>query len=171
MRVSRNTSCGVLVAFTLTTLTHSSTVSAAPPTERPAAEHASVFDVELAADHSLSGQLFGSEGQPKAGAVVRIVAEGGSEATTDSQGRFRLKNVQAGVLHLSADNVDQAVRCWAPGTAPPRAAQRILLSSNQQIQRGQRPIADLLSGPVLIGLIIAAAIAIPIAIHNSKDAS
>ena len=53
----------------------------------------------------------------------------------------------------------------------PQLQSRYLLSPNQQIQRGQRPIADFLSGPVLIGLVIAAAIAIPIAIHNSKDSA
>ncbi|MBP62417.1 MAG: hypothetical protein CMJ62_12930 [Planctomycetaceae bacterium] len=146
-------------------------MSAAPPNDRAATPQASVLDVELGADHSLSGQLYGSEGQTKAGVLVRVVANRGSETKTDSEGRFRLTNVQAGVIRLAAEDADIAVRCWTHGTAPPTASKRVLLTPNQQIQRGQRPIADFLSGPVLIGLVIAAAIAIPIAIHNSRDSA
>jgi hypothetical protein len=41
--------------------------------------------------------------------------------------------------------------------------------AGEGVERGQRPFSDLLSGPLLIGLLIAAAVAIPIAIHNSQD--
>jgi hypothetical protein len=38
--------------------------------------------------------------------------------------------------------------------------------------RGQGPLSELLTyDPVLVGIIIAAAIAIPVAVHNSKSAS
>jgi len=171
MRVYRNITWGVLLAFTASTLMQSSAVSAAPPTDRPATPRASVVDVELAADHSLSGQLYGSQGQPKAGALVKVAAEGGAVTKTDGNGRFRLANVKAGLTRVAAQDADLVVRCWTHGTAPPTASKQILLTADQRLQRGQRPIADLLSGPVLIGLIIAAAIAIPIAVHNSKDSA
>jgi hypothetical protein len=93
------------------------------------------------------------------------------ETTTDAEGHFQFTGVRAGVVRLGNDEAGLAVRCWTHGTAPPSAIKSVLLSPNEEILRGQRPIADFLSGPVLIGLIIAAAIAIPIAIHNSKDAA
>jgi hypothetical protein len=44
-----------------------------------------------------------------------------------------------------------------------------MMVSSPQLVRGQQPISAVFSNPLLIGLIIAAAIAIPVAIHNSQD--
>jgi hypothetical protein len=42
----------------------------------------------------------------------------------------------------------------------------VLVVADSAVARGQRPIGEILCNPVLIGLLIAAAIAIPIAVHN-----
>jgi hypothetical protein len=70
---------------------------------------------------------------------------------------------------LAAGGSVHLCRCWAAGTAPPAAQGEVLLVPIGLVERGQRPIGEILANPILIGLIIAAAIALPIAVHNSKD--
>jgi hypothetical protein len=47
----------------------------------------------------------------------------------------------------------------------------LLVDGSQGIARGQQPICDLLTNPLVIGLVVAAAIAIPVAIHNADNDS
>ena len=80
--------------------------------------------------------------------------------------------MNAGLCRIEYGGSVLACRCWSPRTAPPAATNELLLITGDPVERGQRCIGDLFSGPVLIGLIIAAAVVIPIAVHNSqKDAS
>lgn len=132
-----------------------------------------VKDVVLGSGGTLSGTVFDAQGQPSARQdVVALTADGQRIATiSDEQGQFVLHGLRGGIHQISAGHIELACRCWSPSAAPPAAVERVLLSADDNVQRGQRPIADLLTGPCLIALLIAAAIAIPIAIHNSKDAS
>ena len=131
-------------------------------------------DVELLPGGMLVGQAINSAGQPLVGQVI-LVQQTSREpivARSDHEGRFRLSGLSAGLCQIEYGDSAVVCRCWSPNTAPPAAAKEVLLTPGDLVERGQRPISDLLTGPVLIGLIIAAAIAIPIAIHNSnKDAS
>jgi hypothetical protein len=131
-------------------------------------------DVELLPGGTLVGQVIDSAGQPLVGQTI-LVQQLGREPTlahSDRQGRFRMSGLTAGLCQFEYGDNAVVCRCWSPNTAPPAAAKELLLTPGDLVERGQRPIGDLLTGPVLIGLIIAAAIAIPIAIHNSqKDAS
>lgn len=131
-------------------------------------------EAELAPQGKLSGVLVDAPGQPLTNQVV--LAEPVNkprarkvETTTDSRGRFNLVGVEPGIYAITAGDRLVVCRCWAPSTAPPSAPDKLLLVRGHMIERGQQPIADLLAGPVLIGLIIAAAVAIPIAIHNSDN--
>ncbi len=133
-----------------------------------------VSDVELAPGGTLSGQIINSTGQSLVQqAVLAQQANREPIAThTDQQGRFQMSGLNAGLCQISFGEDAVACRCWSPRTAPPVAAKELLLTSGESVVRGQRPLADLFCGPILIGMIIGAAIAIPIAIHNSKkDAS
>ena len=56
----------------------------------------------------------------------------------------------------------------APGTAPPAANDRLLLVTESNVTRGQQPINRLVD-PLLLGVIIAGAVAIPIAVRNSNN--
>jgi hypothetical protein len=63
-------------------------------------------------------------------------------------------------------------RGWAPGTAPPVAVEQLLVTSSDVVVRAQYPFSHLIFGdPILIGAAIAGAIAIPIAVANSKSES
>ena len=133
-----------------------------------------IYDVELLPGGAVAGQVVDAAGQPLAGQAIVVHPSGQEPISTrsDQQGRFRLSGLNPGLCRIECGQTVLACRCWSPNTAPPAATQQLLLTPGESIERGQRCIADLCSGPVLIGLIIAAAIAIPIAVHNSKkDAS
>ncbi|MEO8497160.1 MAG: carboxypeptidase-like regulatory domain-containing protein [Planctomycetota bacterium] len=133
-----------------------------------------IRDVELLAGGELAGQVVDGTGQPQAGQSIVVQQSGGEpiRTRTDQVGRFRLNGVHAGLCRIEYGEDLLACRCWQANTAPPAAKDQLLLITGESVERGQRCIGDLLSGPVLIGLIIAAAVVIPIAVHNSqKDAS
>jgi hypothetical protein len=133
-----------------------------------------ISDVELVAGGVLAGQVIDINGQPLGGQVIVVEQSGREPISTrsDQDGRFRLAGLNAGLCRIAYGETLSAWRCWSPSTAPPAATKEVLLIPSERIERGQRCIADLLTGPVLIGLIAAAAVIIPIAVHNSqKDAS
>ena len=132
-----------------------------------------ISDVELVVGGVLVGQVVDATGQPLVGQAI-VARQSGREsisARSDHEGRFRLNGLNAGLCRIEYGETLLACRCWIPNTAPPAATRELLLTAGESIERGQRPIADLLCGPVLIGLIIAAAIAIPIAVHNSQKSA
>lgn len=99
------------------------------------------------------------------------------KATTDGRGFFGFSNLRGGVYQLAAGENVTACRAWAPGTAPPTAQPGALVVAGQDVVRGQfHPVRHTyggmkfwLSHPCVIAGIIAAAVAIPIAVANSKD--
>lgn len=170
MTVYRKTSWWLLVIISLTAVLPIRQLAAADPAiARP--QTRLILDIELTADDSLHGVALDASGNPRAQIPVALIGERRVHRTiTDARGRFRITPAAAGVSKLTTGHAEIGVRCWMNGTAPPQAKSQVLLA-DQGIQRGQRPIGDFLAGPVLIGLIIAAAIAIPIAVHNSKSSA
>lgn len=151
---------------------------AAPPALAGPPKHqtaGTVVDLSLGAGGRLSGQLLDAQGTPmphKAVVLQRIPGGEAVRAVTDGEGRFAVEQLTGGMVHISSGDASMLCRCWAANTAPPSAVREILLVSHDTTTRGQRPIGEVLfSNPVLLGLIIAAAIAIPIAVHNSKDSA
>ncbi|MBI2478565.1 MAG: carboxypeptidase regulatory-like domain-containing protein [Planctomycetia bacterium] len=138
-----------------------------------AARNSPVVDVELMPGGILAGQVVDSSGRPDVGQAI-VVRQSTREPIvtfSDQAGRFRVSGLSAGLCQIAHRESAIACRCWSPRTAPPAAERELLLTSGATVERGQRPFADLLCGPVLIGMIIGAAIAIPIAIHNSKKSA
>jgi len=130
-------------------------------------------DVALGSANALQGQLLDKNGKPLANRVVVAVhADKTSlETFSDANGDFRFSPVKPGTYQIASERSYQLCRCWAANTAPPAASDELLMVEGDRTLRGQRPIGELLSGPVLIGLIIAAAIIIPIAVHNSQKSA
>jgi hypothetical protein len=128
-------------------------------------------DVQLTEGHQLVGQYVDASGQPLAEQPLalqrgtRLIAE----AITDAQGKFQFQNLHGGMYQLQSTEQIIACRCWMPGTAPPKAAKRLLVVGQQDVSRGQHPFPEIFSNPLLIAALIAGAVAIPIAIHNSGD--
>jgi hypothetical protein len=136
--------------------------------DRPAG---TVRDVALDAQGRITGQFVDVQGQPRPHQSLVIQRQGGQprRMSTDAQGRFVVENMSGGVYQIAADDTAVVCRCWTANSAPPVAAKQLLIVSGEGVERGQRPFCDLLTGPLLIGLVIVAAIAIPIAVHNSQD--
>ena len=134
-----------------------------------------ILDLSLGISGRLSGQVIDAQGKPMPQRTVVVQRTPGGEVVqslTDREGRFSIENLKGGMFQISAGSASVLCRCWTANTAPPSAIRQLLLVSDDSISRGQRPIGELLfSNPILIGLIIAAAIAIPIAVHNSKKSA
>lgn len=127
-------------------------------------------DVALSPAGRLFGQLVTQEGLPLAGQTVSLLQDNRivAQAFSDNEGRFAIDNVRAGLHQVTAPGVAFSARLWTSDAAPPAAVREMLLVSGPQVERGQRPIVDLLADPIVMGLIIAAAIAIPVIVHNAK---
>ena len=144
------------------------------PRESSRASGPEVRDVQLSREHTLTGVLVDAQGRPTANAeiTIRMATGPGRRIVTNSQGHFRFGPLRGGVYQLNAGHGALFVRAWKHSTAPPKAPSVVVLSSNAPVLRGQGPLSELLTyDPVLFGIIIAAAIAIPVAVHNSKSAS
>ncbi len=131
-----------------------------------------VLDVALQAGGTLHGQLFDAQAQPLARSSLVFIQNGQriASVTTDDEGRFQVAGLRGGTLQIVVGVSMYICRAWAPRTAPPIAKNRLVLVLPTVVQRGQRPISDAFFGdPVMIGLVVAAAIAVPIAVSNSRS--
>ncbi|MBM4003949.1 MAG: hypothetical protein FJ295_11800 [Planctomycetes bacterium] len=128
-------------------------------------------DVTLGEKGALTGQAVDAQGKPKVMYRIRVEQNGETvgDTATDTKGRFRLEKLRGGVCHVVTEDATFVCRCWTEETAPPAARSQLLVISQEGIERGQRPIGEAIGNPLLIGTVIAAAVAIPIAIHNSSS--
>ena len=135
-------------------------------------KRASKPDVKLDQKGSLVGHLLNSSGQPIAQATMTLwKGDSRLERTrTDEQGRFRFTRLRGGPYRIATERNFVEFRAWPAQIAPPRAADRLLVAPNTLTARGQQPLNEAFAfNPFLMGTIVAAAIAIPIAVHNSGD--
>jgi len=125
-------------------------------------------DVALAADGVLRGQLVSAQGRGLAGECV-TVSHGGREVVstmTGPEGFFEVRGLRGGVLSISAGETTAVCRAWTGAAAPPNAKDQVLLVAGQSQTLGQGGLRALLTNPWVIAGIVAAAIAIPVGIHN-----
>jgi len=114
-------------------------IPAATQAQEPAATRAIVTDVALQAGGMLQGQVVDKQGQPLANTDVVVSYEGTPIATvqSDAQGNFAVQDLRGGVHAIQTDDGANIYRFWAPQTAPPAAANRVLFVNNGVTQRGQ----------------------------------
>jgi hypothetical protein len=130
----------------------------------------SIDDVALGQNNSFHGTVMDSNGTPIAGSQVIITRQGQEVArtTTNDRGRFAFQQLQGGLHLVHADEGAALYRFWAEGTAPPAAKPHVTLV-NETVTRGQRPFRDLFfSNGFIMTAIVAAAIAIPLAVHDAR---
>lgn len=139
-------------------------------------DHTMAIDVILTSDGQLVGKVVFADETP--GAATRVEIQDLRTNTIqsmeiDAQGRFSFSGVMTGQAIVSCDGQHQSVRVWARDLAPPSAVEQLTIQwSPDRIVRGQRPMSELFCNePVMIGVLVAAAIAIPIALHNSGNSS
>lgn len=145
-------------------------IAAAPPVSRAAAP-GFLIDVRLDEAGAVRGRLLDTAGQPLAHRPIVLHTSDGMRriAATDAAGQFVLPGVTAGIQRLTAEDAVLNCRIWTHAAAPPAAMDHVTLIADQTIVRGQQPFSAIFTNPLFIGLVIAAAVAIPIAVHNSQD--
>ena len=115
-----------------------------------------------------------SQGVPVRNAKV-VLSKGSNEiaaGVSDGVGRFHLGPASGGVYTLHSSGRANLVRAWRAGTAPPAAGDMALVVVDDEVIRGQMPLEDFFaSDAFLITALLVAAIAVPIAVHNSRNNS
>ncbi|QDS89226.1 hypothetical protein EC9_34230 [Rosistilla ulvae] len=141
-----------------------------PPAAIAAAPEVHTIPVLLAGNRTLQGTSVTRDGKPAAGKTVVLGQQGKVVAKTaaDENGRFQFTIDKPGDYQIATADAAAFLTCHTAATAPAKAVKQILVSQDAMIARGQQPISALLH-PLLIGLVIAAAIVIPIAVSNNKD--
>lgn len=137
-----------------------------------AQETRAVRDVTLGTGGTLRGTVFDAQAHRVARRSVVLTYHGKELARTETndEGRFGFRGLRGGVYGLSLDGVSSVYRVWTAAAAPPHSISEVALVTGEMVQRGQRPFAELfVSDPIVMGVILAAAIAIPVAVHNSRS--
>ena len=146
-------------------------VMAAPPTSNQTTE---ITDVRLHDGGALRGQVVTVQNVPLAGAEV-VLSSGNQKIDarkTDQNGYFTFVGLHGGVYQVVAANNHRAYRAWPQGAAPPVAQSGALIVAGNETVRGQSGgLRTFLANPWVIAAIVAAAVAIPVGIHNSRSAS
>jgi len=141
-----------------------------------------IGDAALSSGGLLTGQLCDEDQRPMSHAAVAIRVGDHTLATTrtDANGVFAVRGLRGGVHQVVTADTVRTYRLWAAGTAPPRSAAIVRIVRDGALVRGQwGPPAGLngfvqhtrawASNPFVVGGIMAAAVAIPVAIHNADD--
>ena len=150
-----------------------SPVVAAEPIVRPApSSQKLIMDLVLAEGDVLRGEVWNSSGHAQIATDVVLWKDADliGRTLTDADGKFRFEGLPTGLYRIATPDATIACRVWSERVAPPNARQSLLIVTNMYSARGQQPINEVFCfNPFLMGTIIAAAIAIPIAVHNSGD--
>jgi len=145
------------------------------------AQALTVVDVAIQADGLLRGQVVDKQGRPIAGTEVQLINGRKLWRTqTDEKGMFQLAGLPGATYSLQVGQQVQLLRAWTAGTAPPSATDGVLFVQDSDVVLAQNcgsPVCGSavkaakhpLANPWIIGGLIAAAIAIPVAIHNAED--
>ncbi|HLA86159.1 MAG TPA: carboxypeptidase-like regulatory domain-containing protein [Thermoguttaceae bacterium] len=156
-------------------------VAAAAAPSKPAgnapAAAPKAFDVELQKNGTLVGQVVNAQGAPQAKMPISLSQGDKTIATiaTNDRGFFAVSRVPSGTYRVAAGQTQGVYRLWATGTAPPAAQPGTLLvvgkgpaevARAQSPNGGSGPIGYWLGNPWVIAGLVAAAVAIPVAIHN-----
>lgn len=145
--------------------------AATAPATQPAPQTPQAIDVGLHDGGVLFGQVVDAQGKPQTKLSVSLVQKEKvvATATTDAAGYFTATKVPAGTYQVVAGETQGVYRLWAPKTAPPAAQPGAMLVVGQGPVRAQTgPIGYWLGKPWVVAGLIAAAIAIPVAIHNHQ---
>ena len=131
-------------------------------------------DVELDPLGSMQGVVVDARGVPVGDQTVMLRQSGRelARAESDAQGRFRFGPLRGGTYQLWLGKQARSVRAWAANTAPPAARNVAMVVVGGEVVRGQLPLEEFFaSDSVLLVGLVAAVIAIPIAVHNSRPRS
>ena len=129
-----------------------------------------IDDVKLHKNGNLYGVVLTSALRPAPNSPVTIQQGKDvlAKTKTNKSGGFGFAGLKSGVYQLVSPEGHQTVRVWNGKVAPPSAApQAVLVNDTVRAQQGMNGLKVFLSNPFVIAAIIATAIAVPVAIHNS----
>lgn len=137
---------------------------------RLAENNVEALPVMLGQDKMLRGIAKTKTGEPAANATVVLGVNGKpvGRILADQQGRFQFGPLKAGKYQVATKDAAAMLALYSLDSAPESAEKIVEVSQPAMIARGQSP-GNLLTNPWFIGLIVAAAIAIPLAIVLSND--
>ncbi len=100
-----------------------------------------IKDVELSANGTLDGQIVDQQGNQVSGAAVTLLQgnQQVAQTRTDTSGSFSVPGLRGGTYQIASVHGVNVYRAWAVETAPPTAADSVLLVSQQSVVRGQCP--------------------------------
>lgn len=151
-------------------------------------------DIALQADGSFKGQIVDQQGAGQVNQPVMLLQNGQPIATTftNDDGQFGFRVFKGGVYQVQTAGVTESYRMWSNQTAPPSAVTNATLVKHDTLVRGQncahcgvsgcaggcvghpggggRGVLGFLANPWVLGGLVAAAIAIPLALDDD-DAS
>ncbi len=134
-----------------------------------------IVDVALREGGLLVGQVVDEQGVGLGNVPVSLRYQDRELAAgkTNPDGTFGFKGLRGGVYQIVADQGHGVYRVWAEGTAPPAAQEGALVVSGDPVVRGQARsgFVAFITNPLVIAGVVATAIAVPVAIHNSKHSS
>jgi hypothetical protein len=129
-----------------------------------------MVDVALGDDGSLVGVVVDAAGMPQANVPILIqqFETMVASATSNERGEFLCHLKSGGIYLFSTGDQVVMLRCWAPGTAPPNAQARLMVTASDVVRGQISPANCGLGNPWVITGIAVAAIAIPVALHNNR---
>lgn len=163
------TALAVISWFLPVTLIADEPQSSTAPPSQSTRQYRLSRDVQLDETGHLNGQLVDLAGEGLVEEKVQIFLRDRmiAETVTDKSGQFRLRVERTGAYTMKIGRAGIACRCWGHEIAPPSATEQLILLSPESTVRGQRPFADIVTNPLFVGAVIAAAVAIPIAVSSS----
>jgi hypothetical protein len=132
-----------------------------------------VVDLRLNEQGMLCGSVLDAAGRPQADQIVLLHQQNATlaQARTDARGQFAFPHVRSGIYQVTATSGTALCRVWTHEAAPPLARDSLKLADGSTVMRGQQPLYCLFTNPWVLGALIAAAVAIPIAVHEAQDDS
>ena len=148
----------------------------------PPAGAFTISDVALASGGLLTGQVRDKHHRPESGVEIRL--QSGTQTIaltqTDSNGVFAVAGLHGGMHQIVTGDSVHNCRLWVSGTAPPNAVENVQIVPGSGLIRGQwgpppgnrflQQAKVWSTNPFVVGGVVAAAVAIPVAINNAdKD--
>ena len=147
-------------------------------------------DIAMTPKGQVMGTVTDAQGQPMAGKVVEFRATNGRtwRATSGKEGNFLISGLPGSVYQVVTGDSVRICRLWTAGTAPPSANSALLIVGDRAAVRGQPSRQGIggpqqglgnglfggavtrgFSSPWVVGGILAAGLAVPIALATDRD--
>ena len=129
-----------------------------------------VVDISLTEHGSFRGSVVNADGQRLDGVSLQLrsMRDSKTSSVVTNKGEFSFQKIAGGSYQLSTPHSNYFCRIWTKQAAPPAAVDKLLVVSDDRLARAQRPMSQFfMADPFWISVAVAAAVVIPIAVHNS----